>query len=58
MCQRNISNTSMMRRRKVGDVRTLLGYSGTGILTKVKPIAVHADLGIPKHDKEGRTITA
>ncbi len=32
------------------------GYSGTLILTKTKPIKVTYD--IPKHDKEGRVITA
>ncbi len=36
----------------------MLGYSGTALITKVKPLAVHADLGVPRHDKEGRTITA
>ena len=34
------------------------GYSGTAILSKVKPINVQYDLGISKHDKEGRSITA
>lgn len=34
------------------------GYAGTAILTKVKPIAVTYDLGITKHDGEGRVITA
>ncbi|MBN9292702.1 MAG: exodeoxyribonuclease III [Flavobacteriia bacterium] len=33
------------------------GYSGTAILTKVKPIAVTYDIGFPEHDKEGRVIT-
>eukprot|EP00347_Sterkiella_histriomuscorum_P010359 403376604 len=34
------------------------GYSGTGLLTKVKPLRVDFDLGISKHDNEGRVITA
>lgn len=34
------------------------GYSGTLILTKIKPLNVAYGLGIDKHDKEGRVITA
>jgi exodeoxyribonuclease-3 len=34
------------------------GYSGTAILTKVKPLAVHYDIGIEEHDQEGRVIAA
>lgn len=34
------------------------GYAGTAIFTKVRPWNVTFDLGIPKHDQEGRTITA
>lgn len=34
------------------------GYSGTAILTKVKPIDVTYDLGIEVHDTEGRVICA
>jgi exodeoxyribonuclease III len=34
------------------------GYSGTAILTKQKPLSVKKGLGIPKHDHEGRVITA
>jgi len=34
------------------------GYAGTGILSKVEPLNVWYDLGIPKHDEEGRVITA
>lgn len=34
------------------------GYSGTGILSKYKPISVKYDLGVPEHDQEGRVITA
>ena len=33
------------------------GYSGTAVLTKVKPISVKYGLGIEKHDLEGRLIT-
>ena len=33
------------------------GYSGVGIMSKVKPIKVTNDLGIQKHDGEGRVIT-
>ncbi len=33
------------------------GYAGTIIFSKIKPISVKYDLGIHKHDKEGRTIT-
>lgn len=34
------------------------GYSGTGILTKVKPQSVHHGIGIAEHDNEGRVVTA
>lgn len=34
------------------------GYSGTAILSKIKPLSVSYGIGIPKHDNEGRTITA
>ncbi len=34
------------------------GYAGTAILTKVKPVSVTYDLGISKHDGEGRVVTA
>lgn len=34
------------------------GYSGTAIFTKVKPLSVTYGLGIERHDKEGRVITA
>lgn len=27
------------------------------IISKVKPISVKFDIGVPKHDKEGRTLT-
>ena len=34
------------------------GYSGTAILTKVKPITVSYDINIEEHDTEGRVICA
>lgn len=34
------------------------GYAGTGLYSKKKPIKVTYGLGIPKHDDEGRVITA
>ena len=34
------------------------GYSGTAIFSKIKPLNVKNDLGICKHDTEGRVITA
>jgi exodeoxyribonuclease III len=34
------------------------GYSGTAILTKVAPISVTYDIGLPDHDSEGRVICA
>ncbi|CAD8088775.1 unnamed protein product [Paramecium sonneborni] len=34
------------------------GYSGVAIASKVKPISVKCDIGVDKHDKEGRTLTA
>ncbi len=37
--------------------RVKKGYAGTAIFTKVKPLDVKFDLGIEKHDQEGRTIT-
>lgn len=33
------------------------GYSGCAVLSKVKPVAVNYDLGVEKHDHEGRTVT-
>ena len=33
------------------------GYSGTAILTRIKPINVTYGIGIPEHDHEGRVIT-
>ena len=34
------------------------GYSSTAILSKTKPLSIRNGLGIEKHDKEGRVITA
>lgn len=34
------------------------GYSGTAIISKVKPISVSYDMNIDEHDKEGRVICA
>lgn len=34
------------------------GYSGTALFTKKEPISVTLGMGIEKHDKEGRLITA
>lgn len=34
------------------------GYSGTAILSRKAPLSVSYGLGLEKHDKEGRTITA
>ena len=37
---------------------TKKGYSGTAILSKVKPLSIQNDMGIAKHDEEGRVICA
>lgn len=34
------------------------GYSGTAVLSKIKPLSVSFDIGIEEHDQEGRVITA
>lgn len=34
------------------------GYSGVGLLSKIKPISVQNGMGKKKHDEEGRSITA
>ena len=34
------------------------GYSGTAILSKIKPLSVTNDMGISEHDMEGRVIAA
>jgi exodeoxyribonuclease III len=34
------------------------GYSGTAVLTKMKPISVSFGIGMEEHDQEGRTIVA
>lgn len=33
------------------------GYSGTAVFTRVKPIKMTYDMGVKKHDGEGRVIT-
>ncbi|MFO7656549.1 MAG: exodeoxyribonuclease III [Bacteroidales bacterium] len=33
------------------------GYSGTAVFSKIKPLAYNLDIGIQKHDTEGRVIT-
>jgi exodeoxyribonuclease-3 len=33
------------------------GYSGTAVLSKIKPINVSFDIGVEEHDQEGRVIT-
>lgn len=33
------------------------GYSGVAIFTKYKPISVSHDIGVEKHDREGRVLT-
>jgi len=38
--------------------KTSKGYAGTAFITKHKPITVKYGMGIPKHDLEGRVITA
>lgn len=37
---------------------TKKGYSGTAILSKVKPLSIQNDMGIARHDEEGRVICA
>ncbi len=34
------------------------GYSGVAILSRIKPLSVINDIGVPEHDTEGRVITA
>ncbi|MEO5907165.1 MAG: exodeoxyribonuclease III [Saprospiraceae bacterium] len=34
------------------------GYSGTSILTKVKPLHLEYGIGVEEHDQEGRVVTA
>ena len=38
--------------------KTKKGYSGVALLSKVKPISVAYGIGTPKHDGEGRVVTA
>ena len=37
--------------------KTKKGYSGTAVLTKIKPISIHYGLGSGEYDDEGRVIT-
>lgn len=41
-----------------GNEATRKGYSGTAILSRIEPISVQYDMGIPEHDEEGRVICA
>ena len=34
------------------------GYSGTAIFTRVEPLSITEGMGVAKHDKEGRVLTA
>ncbi|EPS69017.1 hypothetical protein M569_05749, partial [Genlisea aurea] len=34
-----------------------LGYSGTAIISRIKPLSVRYGLGMPDHDSEGRLVT-
>ncbi|KAK4721152.1 hypothetical protein R3W88_011385 [Solanum pinnatisectum] len=34
-----------------------LGYSGTAIISRIKPVSIKYGLGIPDHDTEGRLVT-
>uniref|UniRef100_A0A0E0JPV5 DNA-(apurinic or apyrimidinic site) endonuclease n=1 Tax=Oryza punctata TaxID=4537 RepID=A0A0E0JPV5_ORYPU len=34
-----------------------LGYSGTAIISRVKPLSIKYGLGLPDHDTEGRVVT-
>ncbi|KAM3352034.1 hypothetical protein ACQJBY_023735 [Aegilops geniculata] len=34
-----------------------LGYSGTAIISRVKPLSIKYGLGVPDHDTEGRIVT-
>ena len=42
----------------VNSSKSRKGYSGTAILTRIKPLRVTFDLNIEEHDLEGRVITA
>jgi exodeoxyribonuclease-3 len=42
----------------VNSAKARKGYSGTAILTKIKPLDVTYDMGIEEHDQEGRVIAA
>lgn len=36
---------------------TKLGYSGTAVISRIKPLSITYGLGLPNHDNEGRIIT-
>ena len=41
----------------VNSSKSRKGYSGTAVLSRIKPIKVNYDLGIEEHDQEGRVVT-
>ena len=43
--------------QRFGFYLSFLGYAGTAVFTKIIPLSVKYNIGISKHDKEGRTIT-
>ncbi|HEX7016370.1 MAG TPA: exodeoxyribonuclease III [Cyclobacteriaceae bacterium] len=42
----------------VNSAKLRKGYSGTALLSRMKPLAVTFDMGIEEHDQEGRVIAA
>ncbi|KAL8145781.1 hypothetical protein AgCh_003798 [Apium graveolens] len=36
---------------------TKAGYSGTAVISRIKPLSVRYGLGVPEHDEEGRLVT-
>lgn len=42
----------------VNSAKLRKGYSGTALLSRMKPLAVNFDMGIEEHDQEGRVIAA
>jgi exodeoxyribonuclease-3 len=42
----------------VNSAKLRKGYSGTAILSRMKPLAVTYDMGVEEHDQEGRVIAA
>ncbi|KAK1404346.1 DNA-(apurinic or apyrimidinic site) endonuclease [Heracleum sosnowskyi] len=39
------------------NITTSYGYSGTAVISRIKPVSVRYGLGISKHDNEGRLVT-